>query len=89
MCVAIGECWQNERSIGGVAQMPVGHLCTWSSVEASGREEWKRSGGRAGFLGERCLPSPGVLSSYKEIVVDSVAHRCVSEPRWNLRGRDE
>ena len=27
------------------------HFCTWSSVEASGREEWKRSGGRAGSKG--------------------------------------
>ena len=51
------------------------HLCRWSSVEASGREEWKRSGGRAGSLGERCLPSPGVLSLRKEFVVDSLAQQ--------------
>ena len=74
---------------GGVAQMPAGYFCTWSSVKASGREEWKRSGGRAGSLGERCLPSPGVLSPYKEIVGDPVAHRCACDPPWKLVGRHE
>ena len=71
------------------AQMPAGYLCTWSSLKASGREEWKRSGGRAGSLGERCLPSLGVSSPYKEIVVDPVAHRCGCDPRWKLVGRHE
>ena len=65
------------------------HFCSWSLVEISGREEWKRSGGGAGSLLERCLPSSGVLSPYKEIVVDSVAHRCACNPRLKLVGRDE
>ena len=53
------------------------YLCRWSSVEASGREEWKRSGGRAGSLGERCLPSPGVLSLRKQVVVDYLAQQVI------------
>ena len=88
MTAGLAPSWQTDdvRDEFGVSRRC---LCTWLSVEASGREEWKRSGGRAGSLGERCLPSPGVLSSYKEIVVDSVAHRWVFVSRWNLMGRDE
>ena len=46
---------------------------------------WKHPGGRSGTgvaeglasFGQRCLPFPGALSPYKEIVVESVAHLCL------------
>ena len=95
--VQLESSWQSDDTPGlvrlagdtSVVRKGWWHLCMWSSVEASGMEEWKRSGGGAGSLLGRCLPSSGVLSPYKEIVVDSVVHRCACNPRLKVVGRDE
>ena len=72
-------------------------LCAQFGGTSARCPQWKHPGGRSGkgvaeglaSFGERCLPSPGVLSPYKEIVVGSVAHRCACNPRLKLVGRDE
>ena len=81
--VQLESSWQSDDTPGlvrlagdtSVVRKGWWHLCMWSSVEASGMEEWKRSGGRAGSNRERCLPPPGVLSLGKKVVVHSLAQR--------------